>query len=750
MNRPRAGRSAAFVERIRSTRRLSSPVETRSLGFNNGVPAYQFNHAQWSTADHESYRRAFASQVAVYACVLRRAQSVAEAPLKVYREVKGDSVEQDEHSLRYLFARPNPMVSEAEFHALTMTYCDAVGFAAIEKRRSNAGNIVELWHLRSDWIKRIPRKGAPDDYEYRVPGREAIIIPAEDLFIVPGGPSTDLSPFGMSPIAAAMREININDSTTSYLKIFLDHGAVPRQAIVYPRELKGETGQRTADEIKERWRLAYGGFQNWAAIALLHGGMDVKQIGTNLDELSYPGLRAMTESRICSAFGVPGQIVGIESAMNPTYSNFEQARKAFFEDTVSPLWKRLAGAYERAILYEATDDPKLSLRFDTSDVTALQEDRAAVWSRANGAARDGLITVNQFQSAVGLPGFGSDGDVLYLPMSAQVTRPEDLGKKADEEPVDLADVDEEPDATPEDDDDKLDDEIDELDNEEGRAARYGVTLAEIRAAGYGEALENRAHVVPLETRNRIAKNHRIAVTKLAGKTAPMIRAALQRDVENLLAPIRKRAAELGNVEVRDAELDQVMRNINAAVFGDETTRALVDLYTLAGQAAFRGVKKEVGKLAYDWNLSNPQVRQTMRELSRRIVDVNDTTKRQVSQIIADSITEGLTPDKMVAAIDAKVEQTYTNRSLAIARTESQVAYNISTADAYKASGRVLAMTLHDNPNHTEPYGASDGLSCAQRNGLITDVDKASTHIYAEHPNGTLAAAPLLITPLGRS
>lgn len=746
MQRPRTRRYGAFIERARR----ESSVETRSaLGFSNGTPAYQFDHAQWSTADHESYRRAFVSQVAVYACVLRRAQSVAEAPLRVYKETDGDLVEQSKHSLRYLFARPNPVVSEAEFHALTMTYCDAVGYAAIEKRRAPAGNVVELWHLRADWLKRIPRRNAPDDYEYRVPGREAIILPAEDVLIVPGGPSTDLSPFGMSPIAAAMREININDSTTNYLKLFLDGGAVPRQAIVYPRELAGEKGQRTADEIKERWRLAYGGFQNWHNIALLHGGMDVKQIGTNLDELSYPGLRAMTESRICSAFGVPGQIVGIESAMNPTYSNFEQARKAFFEDTVSPLWKRLAGAYERALLFEATDDNLLSLRFDTSDVTALQEDKAAVWSRVNAAARDGLVTINQFQTAVGLPGFGADGDVLYLPMSAQVTRPEDLGKKADAEPVDDLDVDEEPDDTPEVDEDVLDAEVE--DKERATKRELEVRLHESFTR---QGVETR--LVPFETRSRIAKNHRIAVTKLAAKSVGPIRAALQRDVEAVLAPIRSAVGSIETndgalpTERRDAELDKVMRGLNSAVFGKETERALNDLYALAGVSAYRGVAKEVGRLAYDWNLSNPQVRQTMRELGRRITKVNQTTKEQVGQIIADSIEAGQTPDQMVEAINAKVEQTYANRSLAIARTEGQVAYNISTADAYKASGRVLAMTLHDNPAHTEPYGATDGLTCAQRNGLITDVDKASTHIYAEHPNGTLAASPLLITPLGRS
>jgi hypothetical protein len=88
--------------------------------------------------------------------------------------------------------------------------------------------------------------------------------------------------------------------------------------------------------------------------------------------------------------------------------------------------------------------------------------------------------------------------------------------------------------------------------------------------------------------------------------------------------------------------------------------------------------------------------------------------------------------------------------LTIARTESQVSYNLATADAYKQSGVVTAMQLHDNVNHVDAYGAADGLSCAERNGVVTDVDNVQIHVFSEHPNGSLSVSPLLVTPLGAS
>jgi hypothetical protein len=55
--------------------------------------------------------------------------------------------------------------------------------------------------------------------------------------------------------------------------------------------------------------------------------------------------------------------------------------------------------------------------------------------------------------------------------------------------------------------------------------------------------------------------------------------------------------------------------------------------------------------------------------------------------------------------------------------------------------------LVDNPGCDIDPG-SDGLTCAQSNGLIVPLGQAQTHISAAHPNGTLAVAPVLVQPLG--
>lgn len=723
---------AAAIESARAQRRAASLART-SDGYGISTPRYQLNRPHWREANTDAYARAYRSQVAVYACVQKRANGVAQAPLRVYREDAGDGEEQPQHPLRALLASPNPLVSEAEFFVYTVMQMDAVGFSAVEIERSAGGDVLGLWHLRPDWLRMIPRDNLPPQWQYKVPGRGPVTLEPEDVVIITGAPSLDLKPTGMSPIAVALREVDIDDSATDFLKVFLNTGGVPRYALTTEKTI---TDQAKADAIRERWSQVYGGYQNWSQVALLHSGLKVEEVGANIDGIAYPQLRALTETRICSAFGVPPILIGVQAGLDAsTYSNYGQARRAFFEETVSPLWTRIAGTLGRALLpiYGVAGE---YLAFDTSAVVALQEDVTARWDRAVKALAAGGITANQFQQAVGLPGFGDAGDVLYLPFSVQPTRPDDLPHLADEAarppepvPAPLAAAAEEDDPAP----------VAEDDKEEDRAVRIaaeGVDTGTLLVASESVA------TLPLETRARVVQTNRRNMTRIAAQFTPQLRTLFAAQGKEMAAAYRERDAALV-LETRDlddllplfAEHDEQMRGL------------LINLYQRAGSLSYKSASNLVG-VDIPFDLSNPFVRRTQRDLARRIVGINETTRNDVRRVITDGIEAGLNHKQLADELEGLYAETYRGRSLTIARTESQVAYNLGTADAYKASGVVMAMILHDNPKHAEDYGALDGMSCAQRNGVITNVDAVQRHIYAEHPNGQLAASPLLVRPLG--
>jgi len=737
-----------ILNRLASSLGVRTPteriMEQRAARFGGwsaaAVSPYLLNQPLWPDHNLATYAGAYESLVSVYACIHARANAVSTATVRVYDEVDGDLDELPDHPVRLLMRRPNAMTSEAEFLVVTQTLIDATGFCAIEKERNSAGQVIGLWHLRSDWLRPILRDQAAPDWQYEVPGRAPVVIPASELIVIRAGTDLGMSPTGQSPISVALREIGIEDSAVEFLKLFFDGGGVPRHALVYPETIRD---QADADAIRERWQQAYGGFTKWTNVALLSGGLDVKQIGTNLDEMAYPELRNLTEARICSAFGVPPILIHSATGLaHATYSNYAEARRAFFEDTVQPLWSRIDGALERGLLAEFDLSPTVTLQFDLSDVIALQDNVNEAWSRAVTAFGAGAITLNQMQAEIGLPGFGEPGDVLYMPSGIDVVRPADLAALADQAaappqpvPPALAAANAVPDAA-DSPDGTVDLSPDDAAAVDAIAAADGGALA---AAGY----ETRAEVLDIETRARIVTKNRRNASSVAGRFAPRLIAMYRSQGERIVAAAQQR----GEMPMERRAIEDAF----APLFDDfdsELATLLTDLYTSAGRMAFGSAARALNltrPLAYD--PESPAMRATLRYLGSRITGINETTRQDVARIVAAFTTDGTNMPQLADALRGLYEETYRNRSVTIARTESQAAYNLGTRDAYKASGVVYAMQLFDNPNHDDDPG-SDGLTCAQRNGVITDVDKVEQHIVAEHPNGTLAVSPLVVKPLG--
>jgi hypothetical protein len=120
------------------------------------------------------------------------------------------------------------------------------------------------------------------------------------------------------------------------------------------------------------------------------------------------------ESRICAPFGVPGILIGTRFGMKrSTFSNYEEARRACWEDTLVPENAFFEDAYS---YYLQTDDGGF-VRFDYSKVAALKKDVAPMVAAAYQLWQMGA-PANMATATVGLdmpdiPG----GDIGYLPLS---------------------------------------------------------------------------------------------------------------------------------------------------------------------------------------------------------------------------------------------------------------------------------------------------------------------------------------------
>jgi len=706
--------------------------------------SWEVGRPVWPRAGFDERYREYARSVVVFACVMARAKAVSQARLRVYRRPDGDPVEQPDHELRRLVARPNPQTSEARFHLLTSLYADVCGFAAIEVVRSSprfGRRPVELWHLRPDWLREVKRDNGPSDWVYKVPGRPEVALPGEDVVVVPGLADLTGAAPGLSPLTVALRQIGIDNAATDFLKLFLDHGGMPRHALVSERPIES---QAKADEIKERWAQAYGGVGNWINPALLHSGMDVKQIGMDLDEMAYPELRRLTDAAICAAFGVPPVLIGLPIGLeNSPWSNTGDLKRFFYEDTVSHIWDQIDGAFTTTLLAEAPNAERYELEFDTSRIPALREDRESAARRAALIWTSGLGTLNQAQAELGEDGFGPAGEVLRLDFAATLVKPEDLPRLADKGAAEP-----EPDPEPEDEDKGEGEEPGdgEAPGDEGERTVFGIPVItsslapkdSVRVIGSPDALERRDAATNRAARGLIAKQGGGIFAAFFREQGERISSAFARNGPELFG----RREDGSRVEEWEA---RAILDIDWFGERQKTGERLYFYWLKLSRGAYQVAGSQLGRdLVFDPD--DPTARALLRLADRRAEMIHRTTERAVWRVIDRAAAEGLD----AAATSQRLDELFAGwangaRARQVAENEAVYGWNRASVAAYREAGNVLAARLHDNPEHATDPG-SDGLTCAGRNGLVVDLDRVAIHLDAEHPNGSLTTTPVKVGP----
>lgn len=674
----------------------NQPPERRdALGAS--VAVSQIGRPQWPSVNlRYDTDQVYSRLATVYACIAARAHAAGTAPLRVYQDTGGGQREEDQtHPLRTLLANPNPFISEAEFWSQIVVSADVTGFCVIEKERSFSGRVIGLWPLRSDWLRVIPREQAAPDWEYRVPRREPVTISAADVLVYTTGLHPDHPATGFSPLRVLFRETAIDNAMTDFLKAFFDRGGVPQYGLI-PADDVGQLTPAEADALRERWQQRFGGASGMAEIAVLTSIKDVKRIGFDFDEMAYTDLRDLTELHICSVFGVPPGLIGVRAGLDRnTFSNAETMRRSFYEDTITQLWTRLDGAFTRGLLPEFEDRPGYSVEFDTSNVPALQTDVTPTWSRAGAAVTQGWATVNDARREAGLPPVQGGDVFLRSLVSVEVPATEE------------------------------------------RSVWRPTHVREIIPAALPSGGET-FHRLPAEQRARIGAANKATIARLGHAAAKPLARFFQAQGERLI-PLILSSAERQRRDVADidwAEEERRLREVVSAV------------HVAAGETAFQAVSRQLS-VSLDFDLANPLIRAVMHELAGRVVDISDTTRTDIARVVTEALDEGASIPQLRDRLRGLFEETYKGRAETIARTESMMAYGAASVEGYRQSGVVSRVEILDNPDHTDPYpGAADGLTCAQRDGIIVALDAAMLHIGSDHPNGSAVALPVLDTPLG--
>jgi len=242
-------------------------------------------------------------------------------------------------------------------------------------RRGNA-----IRRLRPDWVTIIAgsRTGSaidaePIGYEYKEGGpsssEEPVMLLAENVCHFKAYDDPQARFRGISWLGPVLGDILGDQAATNHKSQFFENGA----SLGYVVTLDPE-GTMNPDQFQrwvDKFRSGHEGAENAYKTLFLSRGADVKVVGTNLQDLDFKGVQGAGETRICAAARVPPIIVGVSEGLeSATYSNYGQARRAFADLTMRPMWRMIAGALQSIV--DVPSDSRLW--YDDRDIPFLQED----------------------------------------------------------------------------------------------------------------------------------------------------------------------------------------------------------------------------------------------------------------------------------------------------------------------------------------------------------------------------------------
>jgi HK97 family phage portal protein len=355
--------------------------------------------ARWTPRDYAALaREGYAKNAIVYRAVRLIAESIGALTFLLYE----GAVEHDTHPLLDLIRRPNPRQDGAAFlesvaaHLLLAgnAYVEAVGIAGDTSANLQ---VRELYALRPDRMKVVPGPdGWPQAFEYSVNGASvrfdqgAAQPPILQLTLF--NPVDDY--YGLSPLEAAATAVDTHNAAAKWNKALLDNAARPSGALVYA----GPEGLILADQqferLKKELELQYQGTANAGRPLLLEGGLDWKPMSLSPKDMDFMEAKHSAAREIALAFGVPPMLLAIPG--DNTYSNYQEANRVFWRQSVLPLANRIGAALTQWLA--PSFGAGLTLAVDTDKVEALSLDRAALWDRVTKAP---FLTVNEKRAAIG-------------------------------------------------------------------------------------------------------------------------------------------------------------------------------------------------------------------------------------------------------------------------------------------------------------------------------------------------------------
>jgi HK97 family phage portal protein len=357
-------------------------VEAKASKAHRLVAIEQLGQPVWAPRDYAAFaREGFMQNAIVYRSVRMIAEAAATIPLLLYEGNR----ELDTHPLLDLVAHPSLDHTSVDFFESWYGYLLVSGNAYVEAVGID-GQLRELHALRPDRMRVIPgADGWPEGYDYTAGGRsirlagDVVDGVRNVLHVRLFHPANDY--YGMSPIEAAASAIDIHNQASKWNKALLDNSARPSGALVYASR-EGQLTDEQFQRLKEELEAGFQGTRGAGRPMLLEGGLDWRPLSLSPKDMDFVEAKNCAAREIALALGVPPMLLGIPG--DNTYSNYQEASRSLWRQTVLPLVVRTAKAMSNWL--GPAWGGGLELRPDLDAIEALSSERDQLWTRLEKAS----------------------------------------------------------------------------------------------------------------------------------------------------------------------------------------------------------------------------------------------------------------------------------------------------------------------------------------------------------------------------
>lgn len=362
---------------------------------------------------------------AVWACIDRRATTIASLPFFAYETVNGQkTLARNSRLYGLLHESPNSRMTPIEFWRAMMMNHDLRGNAYARIERDARGEAVSMWPMPADQVEVRVLDDGSMVYQYTLGNDVAIYDETSVLHLKNLGNGT----VGLSKLEfmrATTDEVAKAQAAAS--KVF-GNGGKPTGVLMLDKTLKPE--QRAA-LMKSFAGMAEG---NTSRLYVLEASMKYEQLSMSPEDQQLLETRNFTVSEICRWYDVPPVLVH-HNDTTTWGSGIEQIVDGFYKLTIRPMLVSIEQATRKRVM-TAKQRATMSVEFSLDALLrGSPSQRADLYSKN---VQNGIMTRNECRQLENLPPVsGADAltaqsNLMPLAMLGQAQTP---AKEVPTEPV---------------------------------------------------------------------------------------------------------------------------------------------------------------------------------------------------------------------------------------------------------------------------------------------------------------------------